>query len=149
MKKILIILGILLILGLLGIFILARVFYPDNIAETSIDGGSKGLKTRMYEQDTKKVVNVIKEVLSTMSTYGSSWKIVSETEETHSSTATFAVEIPVVVFIDDMEIQIGKSENGKTKVDVKSKSRVGQSDFGENARHIRKLLNALDKRLAE
>ena len=34
-------------------------------------------------------------------------------------------------------------------IDAKSNSRVGRSDFGENARHVNQLLNALDEKFKE
>ena len=87
-----------------------------------------------------------KDVISTLTTWGGSWKIVDETDG--GSRSAIKVEIPVVVFTDDLEVTI-KDEEGKSRVDVRSSSRVGKSDFGENARHVRKFLKALDERLLD
>lgn len=50
-------------------------------------------------------------------------------------------------FTDDMVIRIVKSPEG-ARVDVRSKSRVGRSDLGQNAKRIRKFLTALQAALA-
>ncbi len=49
-------------------------------------------------------------------------------------------------FKDDVVIRI-QGSNGGSRVDVRSKSRVGLSDVGANAARIRSFLDALDERL--
>lgn len=49
-------------------------------------------------------------------------------------------------FKDDVVIRI-RSESGQTRVDVRSKSRVGGSDLGKNADRIQAFLAALEARL--
>ena len=50
-------------------------------------------------------------------------------------------------FTDDMVVRVSKAAEG-TKVDVRSKSRVGRSDLGQNARRIRTFLQQLKANLA-
>lgn len=50
-------------------------------------------------------------------------------------------------FRDDVVIRISPDDGG-TRVDVRSKSRVGRGDMGANARRIRTFLAALEARLA-
>jgi len=50
-------------------------------------------------------------------------------------------------FTDDIWIRISLDENGLTRVDMASTSRVGRMDFGVNARRIVRFLQALDRRL--
>jgi len=45
-------------------------------------------------------------------------------------------------FRDDVVVRI-RAEGGKTRVDMRSKSRLGKSDLGANARRIRAFLRAL------
>jgi len=52
----------------------------------------------------------------------------------------------VLRFKDDVSVRI-RREGGKTKVTVRSRSRVGKLDFGQNARNVRELLAALDREL--
>lgn len=126
-----------------ALFIAGR-FYPDNIAETSLDGGNKNLKTRVYQTDLIMAEKAVREIIPTLSTWGGKWKIVGESESADKGKIIKA-EIPVVVFTDDLEVYI-KQNQDKVSIDAKSNSRVGKSDFGENARHVRQLLDALDEK---
>lgn len=148
MKKILITIAVIFVVFVVAILFIGRTFYPDNVAETSSDGGKKDLKTRTYKTDLEKAKNTVKEILPTLSTYGSNWKIVNENES--GDVFTVKTEVPVIVFTDDLEVKVKKSAiEGEVQVDVVSRSRVGKSDFGENARHVRKVLSALDEKLAK
>lgn len=129
------------------LFFVGRTFFPDNLAETAPDGGAKGLKTRFYTKDLSTVRRAVRDLIPKLSTYGSNWKISGETE--NADVYSVKAEVPVVFFVDDLEVKIQKADNlHETRVDVVSKSRVGKSDFGENARHVRKFLNALDEKLS-
>ena len=144
MKKIIIAVLVLLAVFIGTVMFVGRTYYPDNVAETAPDGGRKGLKTRFYDQDTNRVREASKAVIGRLSTWGGAWKLVDETDG--GSAAKLKVEVPVVVFTDDLEVTIKKEEE-KSRVDVSSRSRVGKSDFGENARHVAKFLTALDEEL--
>lgn len=144
MKKILIAIAITFVIIAVVVLITGRVFFPDNSAETATGGGRKNLKTRIYKTDPETAEKIIMETIPELSTYGRSWKIVSESESPEKGKIIKA-EVPVVIFTDDLEIYIKKSED-RISIDAKSSSRVGKSDFGENARHIRQLLNALDEK---
>ena len=50
-------------------------------------------------------------------------------------------------FQDDITVRV-VTEGGRAVVKVRSKSRVGKIDFGQNARNIEELLAALDLKLA-
>ena len=49
-------------------------------------------------------------------------------------------------FVDDVTILV-RDEGGKTVVSVRSASRVGKGDFGQNARNIRAFFEELDAQL--
>jgi len=51
-------------------------------------------------------------------------------------------------FTDDLVVRILETPQG-TRVDVRSKSRVGRSDLGQNAKRVRTFLARLDKRLGD
>jgi uncharacterized protein (DUF1499 family) len=51
---------------------------------------------------------------------------------------------PVWKFVDDVWIRVSLDENGMTRVDLASTSRVGRNDFGTNARRIVRFLQRLD-----
>ena len=46
-------------------------------------------------------------------------------------------------FKDDIVVRLRDLPGGRTRVDVRSKSRIGRSDLGTNARRIRELLRTL------
>ncbi|MEZ5345130.1 MAG: DUF1499 domain-containing protein [Pyrinomonadaceae bacterium] len=146
MKKTIIGILIFLVIAIIGIVIIGRTFYPDNIAQTSADGGEKGLKTRFYKTDLNTAVKAVSDVVPTLSTYGSGWKLVGTNLGKGDAASTIKAEVPVVVFTDDLEVTV-KSTEDRVQVDVRSQSRIGKSDFGENARHVRKILEALDEKL--
>jgi uncharacterized protein (DUF1499 family) len=51
-------------------------------------------------------------------------------------------------FKDDVVVRVRPAGDGRTRVDVRSASRVGISDLGVNAERVRAFLNDLDERLA-
>jgi uncharacterized protein (DUF1499 family) len=51
-------------------------------------------------------------------------------------------------FKDDMVVRITPTENG-ARVDVRSKSRLGRSDLGQNAKRIRRFLAELKLELSD
>ena len=51
-------------------------------------------------------------------------------------------------FEDDMVVRIVPAADGTTRVDVRSKSRVGRSDLGINANRVREFGNALRRKVA-
>lgn len=50
-------------------------------------------------------------------------------------------------FRDDIWLRVERTEDGWTRVWIRSKSRVGKGDLGQNARNIRELQAALSARL--
>lgn len=48
---------------------------------------------------------------------------------------------------DEVEVRISLDENGQTRVDMSSTSRVGRGDLGRNARRIKRFFHALDGRV--
>ena len=50
-------------------------------------------------------------------------------------------------FVDDVRISVGLDEDGQTRVDVTSASRVGRGDLGRNPRTIAGFLRRLDRAL--
>jgi uncharacterized protein (DUF1499 family) len=145
MKKVLIILGIFVVIAVVAILIIGRTFYPDNVAETSPNGGSKKIASRYYAVDVATAAKSVEEIIPTLSTWGGNWKLIESKIEGNS--AIIKAEIPVVVFTDDLTVTITTQEKSDSaKIDVRSSSRVGKSDFGENRRHIVQILEAMDKK---
>lgn len=125
---------------------------PGNTAETSDDSTDEGLKTRYYQVDLRTFVEETKKMIPKMTTYGQSWKLAGggseagDGESQHHS-ETLIVEVPVAFFVDDLEINaVKEADADKVKVSLRSKSRTGKSDLGENRRHVLQLLEALDEK---
>lgn len=50
-------------------------------------------------------------------------------------------------FVDDLAAWVEPTEDGASRVMIRSHSRVGRGDLGENARHIAALQQAMDEAL--
>lgn len=73
------------------------------------------------------------------------WTVVGADDETGVVDAE--AKTLVFRFIDDVRIRVGLDENGQTRVDAESASRVGKADLGTNARRIGRFLRELDAAL--
>lgn len=114
---------------------------PTNSAQTAPDETPE-LRTRLYWQSASEVVQAAQTVAGEQKTWFKSWRVGPTADN------IIRVEIPVLFFTDDMTIRVEQSEGeGETRVNVESKSRVGQGDFGENRRHVAQFLKALDQAL--
>ncbi|CAN5849810.1 hypothetical protein BH23GEM8_BH23GEM8_20260 [soil metagenome] len=51
-------------------------------------------------------------------------------------------------FVDDVVIRVSLDDQGLTRVDLSSHSRVGRFDFGANRRRVQKYLRRLEKSIA-
>ena len=112
---------------------------PTNVAQTAPDAAPE-LRTRFYAQSVEEVFQVAQTVASAQTTWLRSWRVMQADDN------VIHVEVPVLFFTDDLTIHVDQSES-QTRVNVESKSRVGQGDFGENRRHIAQFLRALDDQL--
>lgn len=71
------------------------------------------------------------------------WRLVSASVELGEINAE--VETPFFRFVDDVTVQISK--DNPVVVNVRSRSRVGEGDFGKNAKNISLFLETLQQRL--
>ena len=139
-------------LALIGLY--AKFRSPGNVAETSPAPVDVELQTRRYEirSDIATARKEIEQIIITLTTYGKTWRIATHSDnlqaafnEAESPTLSLIrAEVPVVIFTDDLQIRLRQYAPNRLALDVKSASRVGKSDFGENRRHIKQLLTALD-----
>ena len=156
-KKISII-GIAAVGGAIGTL---AILNPNTVAETSENNTDARLATRHYKIGKSRIskeinadspsliVKDVEFVLAEQKTYLRSWKVVETKSEKDS--AVIKAEVPVVFFTDDLEVRLqylpskeANSEIAELIVNVRSASRVGNTDFGENRRHLNQLLEALD-----
>lgn len=121
------------------------IMNPNNTAQTSADSQDEALRTRRYQTDLQTFVGETKTLIPTISTYGQDWKVVSS-EVAAGNSASIKIEVPVVIFTDDLEVKADfDAEKSEVIVNVHSTSRIGKSDLGENRRHILQILEELDK----
>ena len=119
------------------------IMNPGNVAQTSADNQDAALRTRRYKTDLQTFTSETKTLVPTISTYGQDWKVVSS--ESAGNSAVIKIEVPVVIFTDDLEIKADyDAQTGEVVVNVYSASRVGKSDLGENRRHVLQVLEVLD-----
>ncbi len=117
---------------------------PGNVAETS-EGAVSGLKPRRYKTDLKTFTDETERIVPALTKYGQNWKLASS--NLYDNSAAIKAEIPVVFFVDDLEVKAENiADTGEIVVNVYSKSRVGKSDLGENRRHVTQILAALDEK---
>jgi len=120
------------------------VMNPGNVAQTSRDNKDEALRTRRYKTDLATFTGETKMLIPSISTYGQDWKVISS--ETSGNSSSIKIEVPVVIFTDDLEIKADlDEEKGEVVVNVHSASRVGKSDLGENRRHVLQILAEMDK----
>lgn len=115
---------------------------PTNRAQTLPDQSDADLQTRVYAAPQNEIAAKVRDLQ--LSTYGRAWKLDSK-GTAKPNEITFRV--PVIVFSDILTVSLGSEGKDRTRVDVESHSLVGQGDFGENRRHIKQLLRALDAAL--
>lgn len=115
-----------------------------NVAQTAPDHADPLLRTRHFSQNVRDASALVQSTLAGLHTYGGAWKTKQIRRDADS--VIFAVEVPVLKFTDDLRVTLQRSGD-RTRCDVRSASRVGEGDFGENRRHIRQLLHALDAKL--
>ncbi len=124
------------------------IMNPTNIAETAADAKEESLRPRIYKTDLQNFIGETEKIVAAQTTYGKSWKLIGT--DTNGNSTSIKAEVPVVVFIDDIIIKADfNSEKSETTVNVRSNSRVGKSDLGENRRHVLQILQVLDEKFAK
>uniref|UniRef100_B8HLP7 DUF1499 domain-containing protein n=1 Tax=Cyanothece sp. (strain PCC 7425 / ATCC 29141) TaxID=395961 RepID=B8HLP7_CYAP4 len=126
--------------------VLLVILNPGNVAETTPDAADPWLRSRRYPPTSNllSLCQTIQEIIPTLRTYGQPWRVVAGCNGTEGKQVVRA-EVPVLIFTDDLEVTLTPIQGEEVQVDVYSASRVGQSDLGENRRHLRQILQALDK----
>lgn len=124
-----------------------------NIAETAAEHAEASLRTRLYAADIEVVQREVECLILTLRTYGRRWRLVSSAQRDDTTSLgerVINVEVPVFIFTDDLRIRLKhqSKDKGVVMVNVRSASRVGKSDLGENKRHIIQLLRAMDAKFS-
>jgi Protein of unknown function (DUF1499) len=141
------------LLGIPLILVMALgLLNPTNVAQTLRGHPDPRLRTRHYSHSLEHVSQVVRATILQLKTYGRAWRLIQRNGllplrlQGQNSVKTEEVQVPVLFFTDDLVVTM-RGDDNRTTVDVRSASRVGRSDLGENRRHILQLLHALDGKL--
>lgn len=131
-----------LLLGGVGAGVMALRAWPMiNVVETGRTPEYPDIQPRAYRKPTAEVFDAALQVISRLPR----WSLVGYDErqgEIHAESRTALWR-----FVDDVRVRV-VSREGTAVVEVRSASRVGRGDFGQNARRIRGFLSELDRQLA-
>ena len=137
------ILGWLALVALIGAALWAVTTWPLlSDVETGRTPEYPDLQVRTYSARPARVGDALREAL----TDRPGWTVVGSGQGPGGVVLSAVHETPLVPFKDDVTVTI-RRRGGQTVVSVRSQSRVGKWDFGQNARNIRDLLQALDAEL--
>jgi uncharacterized protein (DUF1499 family) len=121
--------------------VLAATRWPRiNDVETGRTPEYPDLKPRAYRASLDVVVKGARAALARLPR----WELVGEGSGPAGAEIQAVHSTRLLRFKDDVTIRFRRAE-GRTLVSVRSKSRLGKWDFGQNARNIRELLDALDR----
>ena len=99
------------------------------------------LRSRVYYAETAQAMTAARLALSRLPR----WALVSEDAENDVLEAE--VKTPMGPLTDDVTVYFFALGHGQTRVTIRSRSRTGWGDLGQNAAHIRELQQAIDDRL--
>ncbi|MBN4054692.1 M28 family peptidase [Nitrospira defluvii] len=110
----------------------------ENQAETDPHHSDRSLRTRNYHLPYDIFFNRLLNLIDTLPR----WRIVHR--DRLSGEILAERQTKTFRFVDDIRIQVSKIDENRITLNLRSASRVGQGDFGQNARNIREVLNGLD-----
>ena len=140
---------VLLVPSLLGALLTTALFYvpvagwSTNDVTTGEHPGYPDLKPCRYDASPTNTLQYAAAAASGIR----NWKVTGRDENTGTLRVEVTTALPL--FTDDVLVTVtptGKN-NDSSLVMIRSHSRVGRADLGENARHIHALQTAMDQRL--
>jgi uncharacterized protein (DUF1499 family) len=130
--------GLVVVVGLL--FVVGSRWPVINVVETGGTPEYPDIIPRRYAAGKDRVFDAALHAVSRLPR----WSLISNKPETGEIRAE--ARSKVFRFVDDVVIRVdGQGET--TLVQVKSSSRIGKGDFGQNARNIRTLFEELDRQM--
>ena len=124
----------------LGAVVLLRAWPLINVVETGRTPEYPDLQPRIYRAEVSQVFDAALHAVDRMPR----WTILAYQPESGEIKAE--ARSLVFRFVDDVVIRVG-SQDASTVVSVRSASRIGRGDFGQNARNIRAFLQELDRQV--
>lgn len=126
---------------IIGILVSASIWPVINDVETGKTPEYPEIQPQYYTADPARVFDESKAGVEALE----SWDVVEADVQTGTITATRTTG--VFGFVDDVLVTVKPVTEFATQVNVRSSSRVGKGDFGQNARNIREFFTELDNRL--
>lgn len=137
-------LGLSLGLGAAALVVVPRAGWSTNDVTTGRAPGYPDLQNRVYDMPPVQTLQFARAAIALLPR----WRLVSASAPTGS---TLRAQVRTVVggFVDDVFVEVTPAgpNNDASRVVIRSRSRVGRADLGENARHIRALQAAMDNKL--
>lgn len=115
-----------------------RRWLTENTADTRTVGVPRG---RLYAAPFARVWDALLSRIRSRPR----WELAHQDEE--RGQITVRCRSLVFRFVDDLTIWVELDENGQTRVDARSASRVGRGDFGVNRRRLVRLFEELDRQV--
>jgi len=134
--------------GVVGLGLLAattwmlRAWPIINVVETGQTPEYPDIQPRMYRQPVERVFDAALHTIQRLPR----WLLVSYRTESGEIRAEATTR--VLRFHDDVLIRVTR-RGGETVVTVRSASRIGRGDFGQNARNIRAFFEELDRQVGD
>ena len=116
-----------------------RLFVND--VTTGESAAYPKLRSRVYYVEVAAAMTAAEQALRRLPR----WKMVARDAENDALEAE--VRTPLGPFTDDVTVYFFPLGHGQTRVTIRSRSRLGRGDLGQNAAHIRELQGAMDDRL--
>lgn len=126
----------------LGAAAMLRIWPAINIVETGNTPEYPDLLPKQYQASKDRVFDAALHAVSRMPR----WTLVSSRPEQGEIRAEATTRL--FRFVDDVVVRCAE-QNGGTVVNVRSASRVGRGDLGQNARNVRAFFDALDGQLED
>ena len=124
----------------LGAVLLLTAWPLINVVETGTTPEYPDLQPRIYRAEVSQVFDAALHAVDRMPR----WTILAYQQESGEIKAE--AKSLVFRFVDDVVIRV-TSQGASTVVSVRSASRIGRGDFGQNARNIRAFLRELDRQV--
>ena len=130
-------------LGAAGALLVPRAWLTTNDVTTGRHPGYPDLQDRRYDAPPAATLAAAADAARRLPR----WRVVAVDQQ--DRTVRVEVRTGVGGFTDDLTVHVTPDgpDGGRSRVTVRSRSRVGRGDLGENARHIRALQAAMDRKL--
>lgn len=141
LKRLAMVLALIVGLAMVTGFTLLMIWPPINVVETGATPEYPEIQPRAYRFTQARVIGAVEEVLQDVARFSH-----VETDRAEGIIRGEAVS-RTGWFIDDLEIRVEANGEGGAIVFIRSASRVGKADFGQNANNIRELFAEIEHNL--